>query len=53
MKRLGQATATLAEVSTPHPFPQPSETIELSKEQHFSETRVAVEQLASTLQWDS
>ncbi len=51
MKRPGQAT--LGEVSVPHPFPWMSETIDLSKEQHFFETRVTAYQSASTLQWDS
>lgn len=36
----------------PHPFPWMSETIDLSKEKNFFETRVTEYQSASTLQWD-
>jgi ribonucleoside-diphosphate reductase beta chain len=37
---------------SPHPFPWMSETIDLSKEKNFFETRVTEYQSASTLQWD-
>ncbi len=36
----------------PHPFPWMSETIDLSKEKNFFETRVTEYQAASTLKWD-
>jgi ribonucleoside-diphosphate reductase beta chain len=38
--------------NAPHPFPWMSETIDLSKEKNFFETRVTEYQSASTLQWD-
>ncbi|GCE22810.1 ribonucleotide-diphosphate reductase subunit beta [Dictyobacter kobayashii] len=37
---------------SPHPFPWMSETIDLSKEKNFFETRVTEYQAASTLRWD-
>lgn len=36
----------------PHPFPWMSETMDLSKEKNFFETRVTEYQSASTLKWD-
>jgi ribonucleoside-diphosphate reductase beta chain len=36
----------------PHPFPWMSETMDLSKEKNFFETRVTEYQSASTLQWE-
>jgi ribonucleoside-diphosphate reductase beta chain len=37
---------------TPHPFPWMSETMDLSKEKNFFETRVTEYQSAATLQWE-
>ncbi|GCE47746.1 ribonucleoside-diphosphate reductase beta chain [Thermosporothrix hazakensis] len=37
---------------SPHPFPWMSETIDLSKEKNFFETRVTEYQAASTLEWE-
>ncbi|HLZ62399.1 MAG TPA: ribonucleotide-diphosphate reductase subunit beta [Ktedonosporobacter sp.] len=37
---------------SPHPFPWMSETMDLSKEKNFFETRVTEYQAASTLSWD-
>ena len=37
---------------SPHPFPWMSETMDLSKEKNFFETRVTEYQSASALQWD-
>jgi ribonucleoside-diphosphate reductase beta chain len=37
---------------TPHPFPWMSETMDLSKEKNFFETRVTEYQSATTLQWE-
>ncbi|GHO83562.1 ribonucleotide-diphosphate reductase subunit beta [Dictyobacter formicarum] len=41
-----------AQYHAPHPFPWMSETIDLSKEKNFFETRVTEYQAASTLRWD-
>lgn len=41
-----------ARYGTPNPFPWMSETIDLSKEKNFFETRVTEYQSASALRWD-
>lgn len=41
-----------AQYHASHPFPWMSETMDLSKEKNFFETRVTEYQSASTLQWD-
>lgn len=48
LERIGLPTLYHA----PHPFPWMSETMDLSKEKNFFETRVTEYQAASTLKWD-
>jgi len=48
MERIGLP----ARYHSPHPFPWMSETMDLSKEKNFFETRVTEYQSASALQWD-
>ncbi len=48
LERIGLPTLYNAQ----HPFPWMSETIDLSKEKNFFETRVTEYQSASTLRWD-